>query len=518
MKKDINRIVFRNISKTYPGVIALKNINVELKKGEIHGFVGKNGAGKSTFVGIIYGRIKADSNSNSEFILYNGNIKLADNKNIIDLNHFNPIEARKNGIYLVPQEPPFAHDLSIEENFFLQKPIMDGLKMDRKKMRKKVTKTLLSFKLNYYPNTKIQDISMEDCHLLYAAMVIDIFDSKVILLDEVTSALRREKKQILFDYLNKIKDEKIIVLITHKIPEVLEICDIISVFRNGEITMTSDMENLNESVITDEIVGKSVKKPYFSNTIYSKSENCRQIVFNVINLTDKKYFRNINIKLHKREILGITGLMESGVSRLLRAISGIHSFNEGEIFFNNLKLSNLTPEKALNFGIAYCTNDRIYEGLFCDMSVMDNMNISILEKMMENFFINIIKEKENYEKNKELFNLKVASPHDLIMTLSGGNQQKVILSRLTSIDPNILILDGPTKGIDIGTKYEILKLLREWVTKEEKAIIINSSSIEELMIICDRIITIFQGKIKDTFEKENFDEQKIFKSIQGVRI
>ena len=249
----IPTIKFTNIVKKYPGLIALNDVNVELYKNEIHGLVGKNGAGKSTFVNIMYGRTIADSGK--AYIERNG-------KHIeLDLQNFNPIIARENGIYLVPQEPPFALDLTIEENFYLQAPLMKNfLVMNKALMRKKVQETLDTFSFEYKPTTTIRKITMEDRHLLYTALVTDLYDSEVVLLDEVTSALRKAKCDILFNYLKKVKHKKTIVLITHRIPEIIEICDKVTVFRDGNLVTTGDVKDFNESQLADLIVGESVQK------------------------------------------------------------------------------------------------------------------------------------------------------------------------------------------------------------------------------------------------------------------
>lgn len=504
------KLEFKGITKRYPGVVALKNIDLQLEKGKIHGLVGKNGAGKSTFVDIMYGWVKADS---GRAWINNNNHQNEE----LDLKHFTPIEARKHGIYLVPQEPPFALDLTIEENFFLQKPLMKNIfKMDRGSMQQKVKESLEEFDLHFSPATPVHEISMEDRHLVYTALVINLLDSEVVLLDEVTSALRKAKTSILFNYIRKIKDKKTIVLITHRIPEIFEICDVVSVFRNGEKIVTDAVNNLNENELANLIVGETVEIPKFTRNKVMVDN--RQPLLSVKKLSKTKEYHQVAFELYEGEILGITGLTDSGVSALFRTLCGICRPDSGVIEKRGLALGNLSPEKALEQGIVYCTNDRIHEGSFPHMSILENMNASIWKRLIDKFFINRKRENELYLQNKELFNIKSTSAGDSIMTLSGGNQQKVILSRLTNTNPDILVLDEPTKGIDVGAKYEILKLLREKIAGKNRGIIINSSSIEELIIVCDRIITFFQGEIRHVYRAAEFDERVIFKSIQGQEV
>ncbi len=522
MNKKIPTIRFENIVKTYPGLIALDDVNVELNKGEIHGLVGKNGAGKSTFVSIMYGRTVADSGR--------AYIEKEGKEVELDLNNFNPIEARKNGIYLVPQEPPFALDLTIEENFYLAAPLMKNvLMMDRSLMRKKVKDTLDTFSFDFLPTTKVCDVSMEDRHLVYTALVTDLFDSDIVLLDEVTSALRKAKTDILFEYLNKVKHKKAIVLITHRIPEITEICDKVTVFRDGKLIITGDVSNFNESELADLIVGESVIKPHFSEDQYIPELTPKEEkpLLEVKGLCKKPYFEDISFSLRPGEILGITGLVESGVIQLFRSLFGIITLDKGEIEIEGSEFKDPTPSKALENGMVYLTNDRIHEGAFKDMTILDNMNAGIWDRLLkENISRNkssrSIRRKDEvatYDSFKDAYNIKVTNPYNKIMTLSGGNQQKVVLARLAATLPRVLVLDEPTKGIDVGAKYEILRLLRTNLIgdKKQNGIVVNSSSIEELNIVCDRILVVLGGRICAEFSRTDFDESEIYKAVQGVQ-
>jgi ribose transport system ATP-binding protein len=212
-------------------------------------------------------------------------------------------------------------------------------------------------------------------------------------------------------------------------------------------------------------------------------------------------------------------LLESGSSNLLRTISGVEPYDHGDIFFEGIPFHPESPTNSVKNGIIYGTNDRIHEGTFGNMSILDNLNEIVWENLLKGGVFDEKQQMENYNHYKEIYNIKADSPNDNILTLSGGNQQKILLSRLSLPNPKILVLDEPTKGIDVGAKYEILRILREKLigTERSRSIIVNSSSISELMIICDRIIVMFAGGIRDTFERESFDENTIFRSIQGVK-
>ncbi len=527
---NIPTIKFTNIVKKYPGLVALNDVNLELHKNEIHGLVGKNGAGKSTFVNIMYGRTIADSGK--AYIEQNGeHVEL-------DLENFSPIEARKNGIYLVPQEPPFALDLTIEENFYLQSPLMKNfLVMDKAMMRRKVQETLDAFSFEYKPTTPLRQITMEDRHLLYTALVTDLFDSDVVLLDEVTSALRKAKCNILFEYLRKVKHKKSIVLITHRIPEITEICDKVTVFRDGNLITTGDVKDFNEAQLADLIVGESVKKPHFGEKYYIPEDTGNEEpLLEVANFNKEPFFKDINFKLRPGEILGMTGLVESGVIQIFRSLFGIINADSGTIMIEGEKFSNPTPSAALSKRMVYLTNDRIHEGAFQHLSILDNINAGIWDKLLEDNDYGSaavsdrdssrrssrrIRKKDElatYNNYKKSYNIKANNPNNKIMTLSGGNQQKVVLARLAATKPKVLVLDEPTKGIDVGAKYEILRLMRTSLIGEEKknGIIVNSSSIEELNIVCDRILVVLGGQICAEFSRKDFDENEIYKAVQGV--
>ena len=506
-----NGLRLRNICKSYGGVCALSNIDFDLESSGIHGLVGKNGAGKSTFVDILYGWITADT----------GSYEIAETGTYreIDIKKHTPVTAREKGIFLVPQEPPFALELTIEQNFFMAKPRMKSFfSFDTEAMKTQIQITLDRFRLDYSPDSYVSDVSMEDRHLLYTALITDIYDSKVILLDEVTSALPRTKTRILFDYLNEIRSKKSIVLITHRVQEICEVCDYVTVFRDGQKIITQQADVLDEHELAHLIVGKKVEIPSFSSEFYITMDSKPKENIRVNNLTSEGFYENISFTNFKGEILGITGLLESGASQVLRTICGVGHNNKGKIFFEEKEFVPETPTICVLNGIIYGTNDRIHEGIFTDMSILDNLNSIFWDKLTGKWVLNERAQKNNYDHYKGIFNIKADSPSDNVLSLSGGNQQKVMLARITLPNPKILVLDEPTKGIDVGAKYEILRILREKLIgiDKDRSIIINSSSIGELMIVCDRIIVLFAGKVSRIFNRDSFDEQAIFKAIQGV--
>lgn len=502
----------KGISKRYPGVVALDEVDLVLRKGEIHGLVGKNGAGKSTVVKVIYGVTNADAGT-IEVRGPSGEVRTA------DIASHSPISARELGVYMVPQEPVFALDLSIEENFFMANPIMKGLfTMDRKEMRDRTIKCMRDFHLDFSPDTKVGDVPMEDRHLLYTALVVDLFPSEVVLLDEVTSALRKDKCDILFDYLNRIKHEKAIVLITHRIKEVLEFCDLVTVFRNGRKITTDDVKNLDAKKLSDLIVGENVEIPQFDQANYIDYNGKPEPILVAEKLGHAPFFHDISFKLFEGEILGITGLVESGVTQMMRCITGVEQRDSGSLVYKGKEIRNLTPESALDLGIAYGTNDRLNEGNFPDLNIMDNINVCVWPRIARPPFGFISREEEmaNYQNAIKSFNLKSHSPNAGILTLSGGNQQKSILTRLIATDASVYVFDEPTKGIDVGAVYEILRYLRLNIVSGNRGVIVNLSSIEELMLICDRVITVVDGRVASEFVRADFTEDAIFRSIQGV--
>lgn len=499
------------ISKRYHGVTALDEVDMVLRRGEIHGLVGKNGAGKSTVVKVIYGAANADAGK----IEVNG----PRGTSFVDLQAHSPIRAREMGIFMVPQEPVFALDLTIEENFFMANPIMKSfLSMNRKEMRERTANCMRDFGLHFSPNAKVREVPMEDRHLLYTALVVDLYPSEIVLLDEVTSALRKDKCDILFAYLDKVKKNKSIVLITHRINETLEFCDKVTVFRNGKRIITDDTSNLTAREMANLIVGENVETPSFKDDVYINYAAAPKPILSIENFTREPFYRDMSFTLHEGEILGITGLVESGVAQLLRSITGIEEIGNGRLSYRGEAIASLTPEKAMGMGLAYGTNDRLNEGNFPDLSVMDNINSCVWPRLSKPplGFISRKEELENYQTAIENFNLKCPSPKSGVLTLSGGNQQKAILTRLIAADASVYVFDEPTKGIDVGTVYEILRYLRLKVASRNRGVIVNLSSIEELMLVCDRIIVVYDGSIAGEFNRTEFNEARIFRMVQGV--
>jgi ABC-type sugar transport system ATPase subunit len=419
----------------------------------------------------------------------------------------------------VPQEPPFALDLTIEENFYLENPIMKNhFVMDRKAMQEKVKRALKAFGLDIAPTTPVHKISMEDRHIIYTALVTELYDGDIILLDEVTSALRKAQTDKLFEYLNIIKKDKAIVLITHRIPEVINLCDTVTVFRDGKKITTDSVKNLDAQSLSDLIVGESVEKPSFAEKYYCQEFDGDKI-FSVNDLSLSPYFRDISFSLNAGEILGITGLIESGTSQLFRASTGILKTESGDIFVKGKKVEKVNPGVMISKSVVYGTNDRIREGSFNELSILKNINAGIWDRLVRSLVLNETAEYNTYSKFKDEYNIKSTDPKHGILTLSGGNQQKVILGRLAATEPQILFLDEPTKGIDVGAKYEILKLLRMNIVNDKttkKGIVMNSSSIEELMLVCDRVLVMVNGSLVREFTRNEFSERKIFRAIQGV--
>ncbi|MCL1848969.1 MAG: ATP-binding cassette domain-containing protein, partial [Clostridiales bacterium] len=258
--------------------------------------------------------------------------------------------------------------------------------------------------------------------------------------------------------------------------------------------------------------------PRFEEAAYMDYAKAPEPLLVAENLAREPDFRNISLKLHPGEILGVTGLVESGVTQLLRCLSGIDDLEKGRMFFRGKTITSLSPEHAQKQGIVYGTNDRLNEGNFPDLSVMDNINACVWPRLTAPplGFISRQAELDNYQNAVKSFNLKSHSPSSGILTLSGGNQQKSILTRLLATDASVYILDEPTKGIDVGTVYEILRYLRNNIASGDRGVIVNLSSIEELMLVCDRIITVVDGRIAREFSRGEFSEDEIFRSVQGV--
>ncbi|WP_217671649.1 sugar ABC transporter ATP-binding protein [Marinitoga sp. 1135] len=500
----------KNISKEFPGVKALNNINLKVKKNELHAIVGENGAGKSTLVKILCGIYPYGTYSGNIFL--EGKLK----------KFYSTKDSEKEGISVVHQELSLFEELSIAENLFIDfentKPYYinwNFLYLESIKWLKKVGL------MHITPTTKVKELGVGEKQLLEIAKTL-IQKPKILILDEPTSSLSAKETEILFNIIKELKSQGLsFIYISHKLEEIFELADTVSVFRDGNLIETNNIENYNKNKIVKLMVGRSLKKLYPERritpekTVVFRAEN-----FNTYNKFGKKVVDNVSFFLNKSEILGIFGLVGAGRTELVNSIYGSYRGRyTGNVYLKNNKLKIKTPEDSLKNGISLLTEERKIYGIIPTLSVRENISLLYLQKTKNKYYVDKFKELKLVKEKIEELKIKTSSTEVKITTLSGGNQQKVLLARNIMIYPEIIIIDEPTRGIDIGAKYEIYELMND-LTEKGISIIMVSSELPEILGISDRILVMHEGKLVAEFDnsKKNVTQEEVMNYATGVLV
>ena len=495
-----NLLKMRGICKNFPGVKALDNVDFNLNKGEIHALMGENGAGKSTLIKVLTGVEEFES----------GQIILEDKKSIINKS---PKEAQENGISTVYQEVNLCPNISVAENLFLDRePRKFGL-IDWKKMNRMSKELLdkLDIKIDVTKPTESYSIAIQQ--MIAIARAVDM-SAKVLILDEPTSSLDDGEVEKLFLLMKKLKNEGIgIIFVTHFLEQVYAVCDKITVLRNGSLVGEFEVDNLPRVQLVAKMMGKD-----FNDLEYIKGEstqtNDKEVLLSTKSLGSNGNIKPFDLKLNKGEVIGITGLLGSGRSELVRAIYGADKTDTGQIVFKNIEVKINAPIDAMKLGMAYLPENRKDEGIIADLSVRENIIIAMQAKQGIFKLIPRKKQEEFVDKYIEILQIKTAGRETPIKQLSGGNQQKVILARWLLTNPELLILDEPTRGIDVGTKTEIQKLVLKLAT-EGMSVIFISSEIEEMIRTCQRMIVMRDKKKVGELESDEISQNNIMSAIAG---
>ncbi len=490
----------KDIAKNFKGVQALKGVSATFHKGEIHGIVGENGAGKSTLMKIISGVFLPDR----------GALKLDGQ----DIYFNNPIEAYNAGVRIVHQELSIIPSLSIAENIFIHK-FRQGSPVtfvQRKVIEKEAEEILEEWGIEVEPDMMVSNVSMGVRQLVEIARVLST-KGKILLLDEPTSSLTDNEIDKLFEVLEKLKDRGyIIIFISHRLNEVTELVDRVTVLRDGEIVATELIENISSEQICNYIAGKDMSK------LFPKIKaEIGDVALEVKNLSGQG-FKDISFQLRWGEVIGIGGLMGAGRSELMRAIFGVNTVMDGEMYFEGEKIIFNNPWEAIEKGLVMLSESRSEEGIFPDLNVSKNLVMTKLKDILKNYlFLDNGKIGQKTSRLVKALNIiTYNSQQQLISQLSGGNQQKVIMGRLLGAAPKILLLDEPTRGVDIANKTEIHKIMGNFL-KEGGAIIMISSEIEELMGISDKIMVLHEGEYAGTFNRNEFDKEVLIRCMMGLK-
>ncbi len=499
MSKDpILKVV--KICKSFGGVKALQNVSFELQKGEILSVIGENGAGKSTLMKIVAGALQNDSGE----ITFEGNL--------LKLN--SPLDATKVGISIVYQEPNIFADMSVLENIFSGNEITAGTGTIKwKTMFEQATEALSMVGLSGdILSLAMGELSIGNQQLVLIARGI-FRKCKVLILDEPTSILSYAESEKLFEIIASLKEQGVsIMYISHRIPEILRISDNIIVLRDGCVTGEMNPKDADEEKIITAMSGRKINLQVFVNREYGNNPDILQVE----NLGYSKLYSQISFSLKPGQVLGMYGLVGSGRSEIARAIFGETSAHEGRILFKGEDITKLKTIDMVKKHIFYLPEDRGAQGLFAHHTIRDNMSVSFLDNLSHKLgFINKKKERDVVNNNIEKYKIKTPTAEIAVNSLSGGGQQKVLFCRWLLEKPEVLILDEPTRGIDVATKTEIHKYIME-LASDGVAIIIISSDLPEVMELSDNIITLHKGKITAEFTREEATEENILKNALGL--
>lgn len=481
-----------NITKTYPGVIALNDVSFSIKKGEVRALVGENGAGKSTLIKCIMGVEKPDS----------GNIYMNYNGQWIQNN--DAIESQQHGVFANYQNVNIAPELSIAENYFLGKQPTNSFKIvDWNKMKSFSQKVINQFNLNVDCREKIKDLPIAMQAMVTISKIAVNDDIRIVIFDEPTALLENEKVDTLFKFIRELKKKGVsIIYISHRLEEIMEICDSVSILKDGKYIDTKPIGEVNKDLLISMMVGRQLTNIYNINRYEIGEELLR-----VENYSDQKHFKNINFNVRSGEILGFVGLVGAGRSELMKAIFGAEKKHTGKVYIKGKETHINSPREAMRNGICFLTEDRRSDGLAMNLSIKTNINMCSYDKISNMGCINLKQESNRAENYSKQVNVKTPSILQMVANLSGGNQQKVVIAKLLCTNPDILVFDEPTVGIDVGSKHEIYKLMEE-LSNKGKAIILISSYLPEVMGLSDRLIVMSKGEITAEFSKEDLKTLK----------
>lgn len=492
----------KNITKEFPGVKALSNVSFQVAQGEIHCLVGENGAGKSTLMKILSG-VYAHGNYSGD-ILFNGHVQ-----------NFSGIsDSEKAGIAIIYQELALVPEMTVFENIFLGNEVRNGFLVDWNETVKKAGEMLKKVKLDINPALKVRDLGVGKQQLVEIAKALSK-NVKLLILDEPTSSLNETDSENLLKLLRDLKEQGVTcIMISHKLKEVIKIADTVTVLRDGETICTLRADEISENALIKHMVGREI------NNIYPKREKTvsQEIVLEVKNWgavnpsLGRAILKDINFNLKKGEIVGLAGLIGSGRTELALSIFGNPDeyHLSGDLYIKGKKQHFSHPRDAINAGIAYVTEDRKGDGLILIQDVKQNISLANLHQIADRGVVNNNAEVKVANEYKSSLNIKTPSVEQLVSNLSGGNQQKVALGKWLFVSPEILILDEPTRGIDVGAKYEIYTIMTDLV-KQGMSIIMISSELSEILGMSDRVYIVASGKIAGEMVTAEATQEKIMR-------
>jgi len=497
-------VQIEHLCKRFPGVVALDDFSLDLRPGQVHALVGENGAGKSTVMKILAGILKP----NEGRILFRGQ----------------PFEAKSafdaiaKGITMIPQELDLVPDLTVAMNIFLGNEVMArGGLMQNRRMAERARKMLKDFDLDIEPTKKVSELSVAQMQMV-AILKATAFDATVIIMDEPTSAITDREVEKLFQVIARLRGQgKAIIYISHKMDEIFRIADYVTVMRDGRLVGSGPIQDFTRDEIIRMMVGRELTDMFVKDAKPTGAFNPEEVILEVDGLAREHEFQDISFTLKRGEILGVAGLMGAGRTEVMETIFGVRGRSAGSVRVRGRQLSRLNPGAAIRNGIAFITEDRKVMGLNLVGGVRINITVAYIERVLRGgLLLDFPKERTLVDGLIDKLSIKVSSRDMVVGNLSGGNQQKVVVAKWLLGDPDILIMDEPTRGIDVGAKSEIYRIMDN-LAKQGKAIILISSEMPELLGMSDRIIVMHEGRITGEFSAGNCSQESLMACAVGGR-
>lgn len=490
----------KDISKTFPGVKALDHVQLQVKPGEVHALMGENGAGKSTLMKILMGIYKKDPGGE---ILFDGR----------PYEVSNPKEAIDTGIAMIHQELNPIYDMPVYENIFVGREIHSHGIVDKKAEIAEAQRLIDECGLHVSPTDTLRNLTVAQCQLIEIIKAISV-DAKVIIMDEPTAAISDREVEILFGHIRRLKEQGVaIIYISHRMNEIFSICDRVTVYRDGQYIGCGETKDLDEAQLIKMMVGREIVD------VFPKAEaKIGDVIFEAKNIVraDNKV-RGVSISVRRGEILGIGGLVGAGRSELVEGIFGLHRLSGGEILVKGEPVRVHSPRDIIRKGVALVTEDRKGTGLNLRGTVNDNIATVAIGKLLEHGLYSKRKARQASQDYIDKLKIKTPSSEQIVGDLSGGNQQKVVVAKWLLNEPDVIIMDEPTRGIDVGAKRDIYLLIGSLV-QQGKAVIMISSEIPELMGVCDRIAVMSEGVLSGEVRREDFSQERIMALASAIKV